>query len=432
MVLEGSSLPKLLAIGNLSTGSGGRRESDLRRTSYELRAHPLGILSHGTRTMQTDEEIQYVPRSRPVSFYDNYKDVSVMPPCVTSTMSVGNLNQTCDGNGTSTMSQSNNNNNSINNSNNNNNNNNRVSNAVSVGNVSKIHTVKVTGAVSTGNIGRICRGDKELGRTPSMANCLATTVPVNLAASQIAGRHTPTRNSLRHSRMIVMHRTGHRPEKFLPPLIYHRRLARCLAAFQTILGIAVTSLSLWLLLWAPHLPVVDNPYWSGMPLLMSGCFGICLLYCFKKEYPDLNPGFCLSATKLVSVFLAILATIACVSACIFSAMHLSRLMRLECTPARVLNATCVCRPRGEPSDSLEGVVRYMDLNCPEVENILTILLIFSCTCNGLGALVAGWYSYLHWSTRYKRPKYTQVRTNTVSTNNKFNNRPIYKLNLEER
>ena len=70
----------------------------------------------------------------------------------------------------------------------------------------------MTGAVSTGNIGRICRGDKEkeLGRAPSMANCLSTTVPVNLAASQIAGRHTPTRNSLRHSRMIVMHRTGHR------------------------------------------------------------------------------------------------------------------------------------------------------------------------------------------------------------------------------
>ncbi|XP_011050241.1 PREDICTED: uncharacterized protein LOC105143552 isoform X1 [Acromyrmex echinatior] len=412
-----------------SAGSGGRRESDLRRTSYELRAHPLAILSHSIRAMQTDEEIQYAPRSRPVSFYDNYKDVPMMPPCVTSTMSVGNLNQVHDD--TSAVSQSNNNN-SINGSNNNNNN--RVNSAVSAGNVSKIHIAKVTGAVSTGNIGRICRGDKEkeLGRAPSMANCLSTTVPVNLAASQIAGRHTPTRNSLRHSRMIVMHRTGHRPEKFLPPLIYHRRLARCLAALQTILGVAVISLSLWLLLWAPHLPVMDNPYWSGMPLLMSGSFGICLLCCFKKEYPTLTSGFCLSATKVVSVFLAVLATVACVSACIFSAIHLSRLMGLECTPARVLNATCVCRPRGESLDSLEGIIRYIDLNCPEVESILTILLIFSCTCNGLGVLVAGWYSYLHWSTRYKRPKYTQVRTNTVSMNNKFNSRPIYKSNLEER
>ncbi|KAL0116239.1 hypothetical protein PUN28_011226 [Cardiocondyla obscurior] len=385
---------------------------------------------HSMASIQNDEEIQYAPRSRPVSFYDNYKDVPAMPPCVTSAMSAGNLNRAHDGNDTSVAPQSNNNYNSINNSNNNNNN--RVSNAVSAGNVSKIYPAKVTGAVSTGNIGRICRDkEKELGRAPSMANCLSTTVPVNLAVSQIAGRHTPTRNSLRHSRMIVMHRTGHRPEKFLPPLIYHRRLARCLAALQTILGIAVISLSLWLLLWAPHLPVMDNPYWSGMPLLMSGSFGICLLCCFKKEYPTMTSGFCLYATKVVSIFLTILTTIACVSACVFSAMHLSRLMGLECTPARVLNATCVCRPRGEPPDSFEDAVRYIDLNCPEVESILTILLIFSCTCNGLGALVAGWYSYLHWSTRYKRPKYTQVRTNTIS-NNKFNSRPIYKLNLEER
>ncbi|XP_029665594.1 uncharacterized protein LOC115236998 [Formica exsecta] len=384
--------------------------------------------------MQPDEDIQYAPRSRPVSFYDNYKVVPIMPPCVTSAMSVGNLNQVRDGNGTSAVSQSNNNNKSINNSNINNNNNNRVSSAVSAGNVSKIHTPKVTGAVSTGNIGRISRGEKEkeLGRAPSMANCLSTTVPVNLAASQIAGRHTPTRNSLRHSRMIVMHRTGHHREKFLPPLIYHQQLARCLAVLQTSLGIAVTFLSLWLLLWAPNLPITDNPYWSGISLLMSGSFGIGLLCCFKKEYPDMSPGFCLSTTKVVSVFLAVLATMACVSACVFSAMHLSRLMGLECTPARVLNATCVCRPRGESPDSLEDAVRYMDLNCPEVEDILTILLIFSCTCNGLGMLSAGCYSYLHWITRYKRPKYIQVRTNNMSTNNTLSNRPIYKPKLEER
>ncbi|KAH0946929.1 hypothetical protein HN011_000377 [Eciton burchellii] len=384
--------------------------------------------------MQPDEEIQYAPRSRPVSFYDNYKDVSMMPPCVTSAMSVGNLNQAREpGNAT----QVNNNNNSIisggnnnNNNNSNNLNNNRVCSAVSAGNVSNIPTIKVTGAVSTGNIGRMGRNDreKELGRAPSMANCLSTTVPVNLAASQIAGRHTPTRNSLRHSRMIVMHRTGYRPEKLLPLLLYHQRLARCLATIQIILGVAVTSLSLWLLLWAPHLPVTDNPYWSGIPLLMSGSFGICLLCCFRKEYPGITSGICLSITKVVSAFLALLTTAACITACVSSAMHLSRLMGLECTPARVLNATCVCRPRDAPTDSLEGAVRYVDLNCPEVENVLTILLIFSCACNGLSALVAGWYIYLHCSRRRDRPKYTQVRTNTIPRNSK----PIYKSNLQER
>lgn len=386
-----------------------------------MRAQPLDPTIYDDSIMQPDEEIQYAPRSRPVSFYDNFKDVSMVTPCVTSALSADNLNQVRDNGISSSMATTNNNNN-----------NNRVSSAVSAGNVSKIHNTKVTGAVSTGNIGKIYREGKELGRAPSMANCLSTTVPVNLAAAQIAGRHTPTRNSLRHSRMIVLHRSGRQPQKFLPPLVYHWRLGRCLAALQTILGVAITSLSLWLLLWTPHLPVADNPYWSGMPLLFSGSFGICLLCCFKKEYPGMSPGFCLTSTKVISVLLATLATVTCSIACVFSAIHLARLIGLECNPARVLNATCVCKPRENATNSTETAVRYMDLNCPEVESILTILLIFSSTCNAFGTLVAGWYTYLHWSTRHKRPKYMQVRTNSTRRNNFLSSRPIYNPNLNER
>ncbi|KAI4503816.1 hypothetical protein M0802_001219 [Mischocyttarus mexicanus] len=347
--------------------------------SEKLRTQRLGTLSNDDYIIQTDEEIQYAPRSRPVSFYDNFKDVSIMPTCVTSAMSVGNLSQVRENDTSSNIPQT---------SNNNNNNNNRVSSAMSAGNVSKIHPVRVTGALSTGNIGKTCRIDKidkELGRAPSMANCLSTTVPVNLAASQIAGRHTPTRNSLRHSRMIVLNRTGQRAQKFLPPLVYHGQLGRCLAALQTIIGIAIISLSLWLLLWTPNLPITDNPYWSGMPT--------------------------------ISGLLAITASVACILACISAAVHLAHLMRSECTPARVLNATCVCRPRGwEQGNSTMttidelSMIKYLDLNCPEVESILTILLIFSSTCNAFGAIISVWYSYLHWSTRRKRPKYVPVRT----------------------
>ncbi|KAL2716363.1 sarcospan isoform X2 [Vespula squamosa] len=43
------------------------------RMSEELRTQRLGTLSHGEYTMQAEEEIQYAPRSRPVSFYDNFK-----------------------------------------------------------------------------------------------------------------------------------------------------------------------------------------------------------------------------------------------------------------------------------------------------------------------------------------------------------------------
>ena len=155
-----------------------------------------------------------------------------------------------------------------------------------------------------------------------------------------------------------------------------------------------------------------------------------VVYCFIiYAFPLI---FFLFFKQVISVLLATLATVTCSIACVFSAIHLARLMGLECNPARVLNATCVCRPRGNASNFTELAVRYMDLNCPEVESILTILLIFSSTCNALGALVSGWYTYLHWSTRHKRPKYMQVRTTPISGNNFLSSRPIYNPNLNER
>ncbi|XP_046734054.1 uncharacterized protein LOC124404168 [Diprion similis] len=364
---------------------------------------------------------QFVTRSRPVSFYDNFKDVPAMPPCVSSAVSAGNLNQVARDEGSLPMSR-----------------NSRVSSAVSAGNVARIQSPKVIGAVSTGHIGKIFRlekekGDPQLGRAPSMATCLSTTVPVNLTTSQIAGRHTPTRNSLRHSRMIVMNRTGNAPRRSQAPLLLHRVLARCLAAIQLILGIAVTSLALWFLVWAPNLPITDIPYWSGIPLLLSGCFGSLLLCCFKNEYTGSSRGFCISSAKVLSVFLSGLATLAGIVACVSSSMHLVRLARTDCTP-RDLNDTCSCRPRGNFTVTPEPILRYADLSCPEVESILAILLIFSATCNGLGAIIAGWYCYLHWNTttdsRDKGNKYTQVRTGPVPGHNLT--RPIYNPNLNGR
>ncbi|KAH0535314.1 uncharacterized protein LOC123267833 [Cotesia glomerata] len=343
------------------------------------------------------------------SLYNDFKDTSTMPPCVTSTMSVGDSNQMTI---SATESELQDNNNQVN---------------------TPASAPKTQGAATIGWSTPV-KDNKTMksnncDRAPSMANCLSTTVPVNLKASQIAGRHTPTRSSLRHSRMIVMHRTGNIPRKSRPPLLRRRKLSSTLAAIQTILGIAVTSLSLWLLLWAPNLPFMDNPYWSGMPLLFSGSFGICLLCCFKKEYPGLSPGFCLTATKVMSFFLAALAAITCLVACITSAIHLIRLSGLECTPARVINATCACRSRSELASTSEPVFKYVDLNCPEVEGVLTILLIFSSICNALGAIIAGWYCYLHWSTRDKRPQYFKVRSSSRAP---LDSRPIYNPNLNRR
>ncbi|XP_050744813.1 uncharacterized protein LOC108025941 isoform X2 [Drosophila biarmipes] len=43
----------------------------------------------------------------------------------------------------------------------------------------------------------------------SQAVYMSTTVPQNMKGMKIAGRHTPTRNSLRHSRMIVVNHKNH-------------------------------------------------------------------------------------------------------------------------------------------------------------------------------------------------------------------------------
>ncbi|KAL7632929.1 UNVERIFIED_CONTAM: hypothetical protein RMT77_016756 [Armadillidium vulgare] len=49
---------------------------------------------------------------------------------------------------------------------------------------------------------------EQLRRTPSQANNLCTTVPTCIVNKTLGGRHTPTRNSLRHSRMAVMARNA--------------------------------------------------------------------------------------------------------------------------------------------------------------------------------------------------------------------------------
>ncbi|GJQ71128.1 hypothetical protein Trydic_g1032 [Trypoxylus dichotomus] len=179
--------------------------------------------------------------------------------------------------------------------------------------------------------------------SPSQAICLNTTVPQNIAASNIAGRHTPTRNSLRHSRMIVMTRMGKVPKKSLPPIIRFHKLAKALVALQTVLGTALCLLSIWLLMWTPRLKTRDNPYWSGFPLLLSGIVGLVVLCSCRKEYPGMSKGYCTYSAKVISIFLSTLAAITCLTACTFGIIHLLCLSAMECESPADLTGTCLCR-----------------------------------------------------------------------------------------
>lgn len=57
---------------------------------------------------------------------------------------------------------------------------------------------------SSNNNMKECKFAENLSQT----HCLNTTVPQSIRRQDIGGKHTPTRNSLRHSRMIVLNRSG--------------------------------------------------------------------------------------------------------------------------------------------------------------------------------------------------------------------------------
>ncbi|KAL1131100.1 hypothetical protein AAG570_012337, partial [Ranatra chinensis] len=198
------------------------------------------------------------------------------------------------------------------------------------------------------------------------------------------------------------------PRKYLPHVLRRHKLAKSLLALQLLVGLAVCTLAAWLVLWAPNLSFRDLPYWSGIPALLSAIIGLILICSCRKEYPGMPLACYVFTFKVISVIASIGAAAACFCASVFAAVHLVWLYGMTCEPANVLNASCHCR-------SHSRVVSYVDLNCPEVWNILSILLIASTAANAIAGVLASWYVYLHWSSRYSY-LYSQVRTN--------DNRPI--------
>jgi hypothetical protein len=120
-------------------------------------------------------------------------------------------------------------------------------------------------------------------------------------------------------------------------------------------------------------------------------------HCFDVACYNMN-----MLLQVMSVCFAVVAAVTCFCACVFALLHLVFLTSMTCEPAHVLNATCICQ-------DMQRTYHYTDLNCPEVGNILTILLIGSCATNSIGGVLATWYVFLHWSSRYSY-LYSEVKT----------------------
>ncbi|KAH8386682.1 hypothetical protein KR093_001957, partial [Drosophila rubida] len=107
---------------------------------------------------------------------------------------------------------------------------------------------------------------------------MSTTVPQNIKGMKIAGRHTPTRNSLRHSRMIVVNnKTRHSIQDSYSAHVRTLNLSRQLLIFQLAIGLLIVCLSVWILILAPHASMLINPYLSGLSLLLASIAGLILL-----------------------------------------------------------------------------------------------------------------------------------------------------------
>lgn len=112
--------------------------------------------------------------------------------------------------------------------------------------------------------------------------------------------------------------------------------------------------------------------------------------------------------QITSIVLSTIAGAVCLICCAFAIIHIVSLSSMTCTPLDTLNSTCFCESSNNTSLPIKSY-HYIDLSCPEVQNILTILTIFACATSALGGLVAIWYVYLHWASRYNYT-YSKVRT----------------------
>ncbi|XP_025832540.1 sarcospan isoform X2 [Agrilus planipennis] len=203
--------------------------------------------------------------------------------------------------------------------------------------------------------------------------------------------------------------------KYMPKIMRYHRLAKALVSLQTILASALCFLAMWLLMWAPNLRTRDNPYWSAIPLLLSGILGLVLLCCCRKEYPGMPNEYSVITTKVFSIILTTISGAVCLIAAAFAIIHLVSLSVMVCSPPNQSNSTCFCKVTIDSyhyNQSVSPLIKsyhYMDLTCPEVDNVLTILLICSGIVNAISAIIALWYVYLHWASRYYYT-YSKVRT----------------------
>lgn len=172
------------------------------------------------------------------------------------------------------------------------------------------------------------RQQARLVRTPSQANTLATTVPQSLVVKNLGGRHTPTRSSLRHSRMLVLAKNGYPVRGRRWPTGGVGRVGVLVVTAQVLVGVMGVTLAAWFLVWAPSLKFREVPHYAGVPVLLAGVLGAVWMASWRRR----RPASLACVLKGVLVALCCVSVVTCLCVCIFTALHLTQLAAMTCHP----------------------------------------------------------------------------------------------------
>ncbi|XP_045462211.1 uncharacterized protein LOC123672236 [Harmonia axyridis] len=243
---------------------------------------------------------------------------------------------------------------------------------------------------------------------PTLTHGLVTTVPQNLANFKLGDKHAPTRNSLRHSRMIVLNKAPRVPIEFLPPIITYHDRAKTVMWIILIIGIIMSFQCSSQQIYAPNSRPQLNPFYTAVPILLSGIFGFVHLTCCRKEYPGLRRNACEGFIKIFSITTSIVASVTSSVYVLNGLIHLVSFFYLDCAPPDSLTATCICRLEDKEmvNSILNNSWNYVDLSCFELFHVFNAIIgLTSFTCFVIICLEI-YYLSLHWGSfsRRKREK----------------------------
>ncbi|KAH8385229.1 hypothetical protein KR200_011159 [Drosophila serrata] len=260
---------------------------------------------------------------------------------------------------------------------------------------------------------------------PSQAVYMSTTVPQNMKGMKIAGRHTPTRNSLRHSRMIVVNHKNHDSlQAAYSRHIRNLNISRQLLIMQLAVGLLITGLAIWILILAPNASILINPYLSGLSLLLASIAGL-ILHRRNTKSEQHRPGnSCYKVLLAESYVFSALTLIFCCLALVCAAIEFAELTSSPsgegaCGPATsslLSYKNCTCFSEGNEDVTTSAALALEDANVQSDEGCGAIrlkwkyLLAFSMALNTLGIVATFLYITLFICCRSNNRKhfYTSV------------------------